>query len=135
MSRLNQFDKIQKEGRDIFIKKNSDYGDAFATHGVPGVLIRINDKLNRYQSITKNSIRLVKEESIRDTLIDLHNYSALALILLDENKNIDLPSTWSLNKNIINEELQKKNEINFIDNCNLWWSNLWSFNHHNVNKD
>ena len=32
----------------------------------------------------KNGIHLVSEEGLRDTLIDLHNYSAMALLLLDE---------------------------------------------------
>ena len=35
-------------------------------------------------SITKNGVNLVNDESIRDTMIDLHNYSAMALMLLDE---------------------------------------------------
>jgi hypothetical protein len=35
-------------------------------------------------SITKNGVNLVNDERIRDTLLDLHNYSAMALMLLDE---------------------------------------------------
>jgi hypothetical protein len=35
-------------------------------------------------SITKNGVNLVNDEGIRDTLLDLHNYSAMALMLLDE---------------------------------------------------
>ena len=46
--------------------------------------MRIEDKLQRSMSITKNSIHLIKDEGIRDTLIDLHNYSAMALMLIDE---------------------------------------------------
>jgi hypothetical protein len=46
--------------------------------------MRMEDKLQRSLSITKNGIHLVKEEGFRDTLIDLHNYSAMALMLLDE---------------------------------------------------
>jgi len=84
MSRVDQMTKIQKEALDLFIKKNIDYGDAFAKYGVIGVLIRIEDKLQRSISITKNGVSLINDESIRDTLIDLHNYSAMALMLLDE---------------------------------------------------
>jgi hypothetical protein len=32
----------------------------------------------------KNGVNLVNDETIRDTLLDLHNYSAMALMLLDE---------------------------------------------------
>jgi hypothetical protein len=35
-------------------------------------------------SITKNGVNLVQDERIRDTLIDLHNYAAMALMLIDE---------------------------------------------------
>jgi hypothetical protein len=46
--------------------------------------MRIEDKLQRSMSITNNGVNLIKDESIRDTLIDLHNYAAMALILIDE---------------------------------------------------
>ena len=75
---------IQTEALELFKKKNIDYGDAFATYGTIGVLMRIEDKLKRFISITKNGINLVNDESLRDTLIDLHNYSAMSLMLIDE---------------------------------------------------
>jgi hypothetical protein len=84
MNRVQQMKKIQSEALDLFIKKNADYGDAFAKYGVIGVLMRIEDKLQRSMSITKNGVNLIKEEGIRDTLIDLHNYAAMALMLMDE---------------------------------------------------
>jgi len=46
--------------------------------------MRIEDKLHRAMSITKNGVTLINDEGIRDTLLDLHNYSAMALMLLDE---------------------------------------------------
>ena len=84
MNRQEQMLKIQKEAFELFKKKNIDYGDAFAEFGVIGVLMRIEDKIKRSLSITKNGVNLVNDESIRDTMIDLHNYSAMALMLLDE---------------------------------------------------
>jgi len=82
--RVLQMTKVQTEALDLFKKKNTDYGDAFAEYGVIGVLMRIEDKLKRSVSITKNGVNLVKDEKIRDTLIDLHNYAAMAIMLLDE---------------------------------------------------
>ena len=76
--------RIQDEGLELFRKKNQDYGDAFANYGVIGVLIRMGDKISRLQSITNKNISLVNTETMRDTLIDLHNYSAMAIMLLDE---------------------------------------------------
>tara|TARA_B100000902_G_scaffold7336_1_gene9393 strand:- start:324 stop:701 length:378 start_codon:yes stop_codon:yes gene_type:complete len=74
---------IQKEGLDLFIKKNTDYGDAYKTYGPIGVLVRIGDKISRLSTITNNNITVIPTESLRDTLIDLHNYSAMAIMLLD----------------------------------------------------
>ena len=84
MNRIDQLKCIQQEALELFAKKNADYGDAFAKYGVIGVLMRIEDKIQRSMSITKNGVNLVNDEGIRDTLIDLHNYAAMALMLLDE---------------------------------------------------
>ena len=84
MDRGSQLQKVQSEAGALFALKNADYGDAFARYGPVGVLVRIGDKLARLENITKNRIELVRTESIRDTLIDLHNYAAMAIMLLDE---------------------------------------------------
>lgn len=94
-NRVQQLESIQKEALQLFSRKNADYGDAFATYGSIGVLVRIGDKIQRLTSITNKSVSLVNDESLRDTLIDLHNYAAMAAMLLDEKieadqKNINL---------------------------------------------
>ena len=86
MNRLEQYKKIQKEALELFTRKNKDYGDSFATFGSIGVIVRLGDKIQRLMTINKTNITLVKEETIRDTLIDLHNYAAMAIMLLDESK-------------------------------------------------
>jgi len=43
MDRVEQMKHIHQEALELFIKKNADYGDAFATFGVIGVLVRIED--------------------------------------------------------------------------------------------
>jgi hypothetical protein len=84
MNRVEQMKQVQSEALELFEKKNADYGDAFAKYGVIGVLMRIEDKLQRSMSITKNGVNLITDEGIRDTLLDLHNYAAMALLLMDE---------------------------------------------------
>ena len=84
MDRPTQLKTIQTEALELFKRKNKDYGDAFANYGPIGVIVRIGDKIQRLASITKNSVTLVTDERMRDTLIDLHNYAAMALMLLDE---------------------------------------------------
>lgn len=87
-NRPYQLKQVQEEAHALFTSKNADYGDAFANHGPIGVLVRLGDKIQRLQKITKTKVHLVKTESLRDTLIDLHNYAAMAVMLLDEN-NLD----------------------------------------------
>ena len=86
-NRITQFKTVQREALELFTKKNQDYGDAFANYGAIGVLVRMGDKISRLQSITNNSISLINTESLRDTLIDLHNYSAMAILLMDNKDN------------------------------------------------
>ena len=86
--RVQQMKKVQAEGLELFKKKNADYGDSFANYGPVGVIVRLGDKINRLSSVTQNRVNLVDTESTRDTLIDLHNYAAMAIMLLDEKKKI-----------------------------------------------
>ena len=72
MNRVEQMKLIQNEALELFTKKNIDYGDAFAEYGVIGVLMRIEDKLHRSMSITKNGVNLIKNEGLRDTLHLFH---------------------------------------------------------------
>ena len=87
MNRVNQMEAVQKEGLELFKRKNNDYGDAFANYGPVGVIVRMGDKINRLMNITKTGVTMVNDEGLRDTLIDLHNYSAMAIMLMDEKKN------------------------------------------------
>jgi hypothetical protein len=83
-NRVEQLKQVQAKALELFTRKNIDYGDAFAKYGVIGVLMRIEDKIQRALSITKSNITLVDDEKIQDTLLDLHNYAAMALMLLNE---------------------------------------------------
>jgi hypothetical protein len=83
VDRVEQLKNIQSAALELFTKKNIDYGDAFAKYGIVGVLMRIEDKIQRALSITKNGVNLVNDEGMRDTLLDLHNYAAMALMLID----------------------------------------------------
>jgi hypothetical protein len=90
VKRINQMKKIQTTALELFTRKNKDYGDAFAEFGTIGVLMRIEDKLKRIMSITNNKIILVNDETLKDTLLDLHNYSAMALMLMDDDEDYDI---------------------------------------------
>lgn len=87
MNYINKFREVQDESFELFKKKNNDYGNAFEEFGLIGVLVRVNDKIKRSLNITKNEIQLVDDENLKDTLMDLHNYTALAIVLLEKKNN------------------------------------------------
>ena len=97
MDRITQYKAVQTEAFDLFQKKNKDYGDSFANFGPIGVIVRMGDKINRLSNITTSSVSFVKTESLRDTLIDLHNYSAMAIMLMDESKAKEKQKNTSTN--------------------------------------
>lgn len=81
MNRVEQLKYVQDEALTLFTKKNTDYGDAFATYGLTGVLVRVHDKLQRFMNVTGKGLNLVDDETLRDTLLDLHNYAAMGIML------------------------------------------------------
>jgi hypothetical protein len=85
-TRIEQMVKVHDEALELFMKKNADYGDAFATYGTVGVIVRMGDKIQRLISVSNKGVALVDSESLRDTLIDLHNYAAMGIMLIDEKR-------------------------------------------------
>ena len=75
---IEKFKEIQLINLSIFQKKNIDYGNSFEKYGLIGLLIRINDKINRCITIDKNKVELIDEETLKDTLMDLSNYCIIA---------------------------------------------------------
>lgn len=77
---------ICEELTALYRKKNHDYGDSFhityEKWGLPMAAIRLSDKLQRFETLIRKESE-VKDESIRDTLIDLANYAILTVIELD----------------------------------------------------
>ena len=87
-NRIDQMVNVHNEALELFRKKNTDYGDAFATYGTVGVIVRMGDKIQRLLSVSTKGVTLVDTESLRDTLIDLHNYAAMGIMLLDEQTTV-----------------------------------------------
>jgi len=81
--------RILNEAHNLFVKKNQDYGEEnWRWAGLQGVLIRLGDKWYRLKNIV-DSGREPNFESTRDTLIDIINYAAMGVILLDEESEED----------------------------------------------
>ena len=81
-----RFISVLQELSDLYHKKNHDYGDSFRKSmmefGFVSCVIRINDKTERLKSLVKNGIGEVKDETIRDTLLDLANYAIMSAMEL-----------------------------------------------------
>lgn len=103
-NRVQKFEQITNEMFDLYKRKNADYGNSvaktFDEYGLVSFLVRIEDKLNRVSTLTKKSSteQQVKDEKIEDTLLDLANYSIMALIELDRVKS-ELTSEMSVDDN------------------------------------
>lgn len=73
----------------IYEKKNADYGDSFSKtfdeFGLTASAIRINDKNERFKQLIKKEAQ-VKDESIKDTLLDLANYAVLTLMEMSKHE-------------------------------------------------
>lgn len=103
-NKVDKFKEIVDEMLDLYQRKQSDYGDSagktFDEYGLVSFLVRIEDKLNRVSTLTKKSSteQQVADEKIEDTLLDLANYSIMALIELDRVKS-ELTSEMSVDDN------------------------------------
>lgn len=84
---VEEHKRICEELNSLYERKNRDYGDSFHTsyleEGMAMARIRLGDKLNRFKKLTKGEQQMVNDESIRDTLMDLANYSIMAIMELD----------------------------------------------------
>lgn len=91
-NKVEQHKAICEKLNEIYKKKNRDYGNSFGETfqklGIISAITRISDKHNRICSLaTKSeSERQVKDESIRDTLLDMANYCIMTIIELDNQK-------------------------------------------------
>lgn len=90
---MNQNEWIVNKTNELqqtLIKKNTDYGDAFAKrfqkHGILSAFIRMEDKWLRLENLIANKNNNLVDESIEDTVKDLIGYGLLTLIELEKEK-------------------------------------------------
>lgn len=81
MEKVERFRQITESMADLYEKKNKDYGNSFdrsiVRYGAVAGLVHISDKFNRLENLMLNGGGEVKDESIKDTLIDLANYAIM----------------------------------------------------------
>lgn len=75
------FDFISQKLKKLMINKQKDYGPGnILSFGEFGVLVRVNDKIERLKNLFK-SRKEPKNESIEDTWEDIANYAIISLML------------------------------------------------------
>lgn len=95
-----RFYELLEEMADLHDRKNHDYsGDDPLSNlrssveiGIPawkGILVRLMDKWARLKTFAKKETLKVKDESIKDTLMDNAIYSLLCIIIYEEKERED----------------------------------------------
>lgn len=87
----NQFDEVVEFCKEIFLKKNKDYGTAWRILRTSSLTDQIFIKANRIRTIQQNTVQKV-EEGIIPEFIGIVNYAIMALIQLElkEDNRMDL---------------------------------------------
>ena len=84
------FEMVIAEMLNTYEKKNADYGNSFSEtiqeFGFIPAVARINDKLKRVKNMVKGNDMNIKDESMRDNLMDIANYCVLTIMELDNQK-------------------------------------------------
>lgn len=83
-------DAILNEIRQLYNRKNADYGDSFDKtldeFGLVASATRMSDKFNRFKSLIRcGSSARVEDEKIEDTLIDLASYAIMTIKWMRQN--------------------------------------------------
>lgn len=92
MNKTDRMAVIMREMLKTYRDKNADYGDSFAKSydefGLVAPVVRMNDKMERIKALSKADAK-VKDESIKDTLLDLANYAIMTVVEIecDEDKS------------------------------------------------
>lgn len=74
---------LAKDVINLVLQKNADYADAWQKQGMPGVCVRLSDKLCRVSNILGKE-KLEVPESLKDTLMDIIGYAFLGLLYLKD---------------------------------------------------
>lgn len=128
-----------KELQEIFVKKNTDYGNSFEEslekHGLIAAIVRMEDKMSRLQTLSKQDA-LVKDESIIDTLKDLSNYALMSAVWLEQSDANPVKTPVNYTPTILTEERQFQSPefIEFISALDkVYKETVFSHNHWLVN--
>lgn len=83
---VQRFMDITTNMAKTYAAKNHDYGNSFEQScnkfGIIAAIVRMGDKMNRLESLAVKRAE-VKDESIKDTLLDLANYAIMTVMWMN----------------------------------------------------
>lgn len=82
------YEKVAGEIKDLMIRKNHDYGEAWREMRVSSIVDLILVKLLRIKQIEDNEGLTKVSEGVESNYFDIVNYALFALILIEETKAI-----------------------------------------------
>ena len=87
MTKYDKMKDLTNEILKIYREKNADYGDSFSKSykefGIIAPVVRMSDKMERIKQLSKGEDIKVKDESLRDTLIDMANYALMTAVEME----------------------------------------------------
>lgn len=83
---FDTYDELANQTRELMMKKNHDYGEAWREMRVSSITDLILMKLLRIKQIEENDGQTLISEGLKANYQDILNYSAFALILIEEGK-------------------------------------------------
>ena len=113
--RKEQYKRLHKEAFSLFLKKNEDYGDAFANYGSIGVIVRLGDKINRSKKIREMYSNMSKE--IGDRMSEF--YVELTNMYLEQ-ENILREISSEISSNSVKKLLIDDNELKKVERFNSY---------------
>ncbi len=87
VSPITKFEKECAEGEEIFIVKNTEYGNTIVETGVLGACTELVGCVARLKKLVLKSGTGGKDANqiaLRNALLDAHNYANIGLMMLDD---------------------------------------------------
>lgn len=81
-------DKLNETYKAKNIAYNDSFGKGFSEYGILMSVIRLEDKFMRFKALAMGTENKVKDESIKDTLMDMANYCIMTLIEMDQDNAV-----------------------------------------------
>jgi len=117
-----QYDSIINNCKDIFLKKNSDYGTSWRIMRIGSILDQIYIKASRIRTIEENGLMKI-DEGVDGEYMGIINYCIIGLIQIElgSSKDIDMP----LDKIFPHYEKFSKEAKSLMEHKNHDYGEIW----------